>query len=276
MYEPRALAYPPQESPAERGRKPAVYWQAAQDMGTLDAPESELRAALAHYYGMVSLLDDQVARLLGYLRQRRLLENTIVVYTSDHGDYAGEHGMWGKSCTLYDCLVRVPLIVAGPEHLVPRGRVLEGMIQNVDILPTLLDLLDLPVPSNVHGRSLRPLWQDGAPPAPAAYRGAGRAGFDIAFAETGAFPATMVGAENRARGDNIPHGPPATGRQVELSVMARTPRWKLIYTPGREIQELYDVQADPGELRNCHGEPGTEEVVRTLRERILDWMLTHT
>ena len=276
MYDPGALRYAQQESPGERTRKPDMYWQAARDMGTIDAPESELRAALAHYYGMVSLLDDQVARLLAYLQRRGLLDNTIVVYTADHGDYAGEHGMWGKGCTLYDCLVRVPLIIAGPEHLVPRGRVLDGMIQNVDVMPTLLDLLGLPTPSNVHGLSLRPLWQDGAYPAAAAHCRAGRTGFDVAFAEVGAFPAEMVGAENRARGDNMPDGPPATGRQVELSVMARTPRWKLIYTPGRELQELYDVAADPGELRNRYGEPGTDATVARLRGRLQDWMLAHT
>ncbi len=247
MYDPSALRYPEQESPEERTRKPEVYWQAAHDMGTLDAPESELRQALAHYYGM-----------------------------ADHGDYAGEHGMWGKSCTLYDCLVRVPLIIAGPEHLVPRGRVLDGMIQNVDVMPTLLDLLGLPIPSNVHGHSLRPLWQDNGHPAAAAHSRAGRTGFDIAFSEVGAFPAEMVGAENRARGDNMPDGPPATGRQVELSAMARTARWKLVYTPGREILELYDVEADPGELRNRYGDADTDATVDELRGRLLDWMLAHT
>jgi arylsulfatase A-like enzyme len=235
MYDPRALAYPPQESPEERARKPDVYWQAAGDMGTLDAPEVELRNALAHYYGMVSLLDDQAARLLDYLRRRGLPDDIIVVYTSDHGDYAGEYGMWGKSCTLYDCLVRVPLIIAGPEGLVPRGRTLDGMIQNIDILPTLLDLLALPVPTNVHGLSLRLLWQDGASRAAA-----------------------------------------VSGRQVELSVMARTPRWKLIYTPGPAVQELYEVESDPGELRNRYGDLGTGAVVGQLRGRLLDWMLAHT
>jgi arylsulfatase A-like enzyme len=227
---------------------------------------------------MVSLLDGQVERLMAYLRRRGLLENTIVVYTADHGDYTGEHGMWGKSTTLYDCLERIPLIFRGPEGLAPRGRTIDGMVQSIDVMPTLLDLLGLPIPRNVHGLSLRRFWSGKAATAEEAvpeYRRAGRNGLDVAFAEVGAFPPEMVGAANRAKGDNVPAGPPATGRQVELSVMARTAQWKLVYTPGREIQELYDVQADPGELHNRYGEPQLAPIVDALKARLHDWMLTH-
>ena len=274
LYDPSALRYPAQETAEQRARKPAAYDETARDMGTLDAPEEELRRALATYYGMCTLLDDQVGRLMEYLSGRGSLENTIVVYTADHGDYAGEHGMWGKSCTLYDCLVRVPLVIAGPPDLVPQGRELDGMVQTIDIAPTLLELVGLPVPQNAHGLSLRRLWDDEAQERREHQR-AGRTDFDVAFAEVGAFPPDRVGAANRALGDNVPNGPPATGRQVELSVMARTAEWKLVYTPGREIQELYDVRADPGELDNRYGEPGLEEVTRGLRDRLQDWMLAH-
>ncbi|HEV2124847.1 MAG TPA: sulfatase-like hydrolase/transferase [Chloroflexota bacterium] len=279
MYDPASLAYPAQEPPD--AIKPAVYLQTAQDMGTLDAPEAELRQALATYYGMVSMLDDQLARLLRFLETSGRLDDTIVVYTADHGDYAGEHGMWAKSCTLYDCLVRVPFVMAGPSDLIPAGGTLEGLLQSVDLMPTLLDLIGVPIPPDVHGHSLRPLWggddRGARAPSPSSGREAvlpqtGRTGFDIAFAEVGAFPVEMVA--DRERGNNIPNGPPASGRQVELSVMARTSEWKLIYTPGRDIQELYHVASDPGELRNRYGEPALQSVVDTLRARIQDWMLT--
>ena len=281
MYDPVALRYPAQETAAQRRGKPEVYTQTGRDMGSLDAPEEELRQALAMYYGMCSLLDDQVGRLMGYLERRGLLENTIVVYTADHGDYAGEHGMWGKSCTLYDCLVRVPLIIAGPPELVPRGRELDGMVQTIDVMPTLLELLGVPVPLNVHGLSLRRMWE-GARQDPPEHLRAGRIDFDVAFAEVGAFPPDRVGEANRSRGDNVPAGPPATGRQVELSVMARTPEWKLVYTPGREMQELYNVREDPRELENLlapgqtrYGEDLLDRIVEHLRGRIMDWMLAH-
>lgn len=275
QFDPAALAYPAQDPPD--AAKPAAHRDTARDMGTFGAPETELRRALAAYYAMVSLVDDQVARLLEALRRRGQLDNTIVVYTSDHGDYAGEHGMWGKSCTLYDALVRVPLIMAGPG--IPSGGALDGMVQSIDVLPTLLGLLGLPVPDTVHGLPLQALWgaaSRAAEPkaAPASSAGPGRTDFEIAFAEVGAFPASMV--RQRERGNNMPFGPPASGRQVELSVMARTADWKLVYTPGRETQELYDLQHDPWERRNCYGAAAHEPVVAALRQRLQDWMLTHT
>ena len=266
-YDPTALRYPTQDPPD--ANKPPPHVQTACDMGTLDAPESELRRALAAYYGMVSLVDDQVARLLDELGRRGRLDDTIVVYTSDHGDYASEHAMWGKSCTLYDALVPLPLILAGPG--IPAAGALEGMIQSIDVLPTLLALLDLPMPDNVHGLPLHPLWEGGMPEPRG---GSGRTGFDVAFAEVGAFPPSMV--HDRERGDNVPFGPPASGRQVELSAMARTSDWKLVYIPGRDTQELYNLQVDPGETRNVYGDSALTPIVETLQHRIQYWLLAHT
>ena len=277
MYDPQALSYPTQDPPD--AAKPAIHTRSARDMGSLDAPEGDLRRALAAYYGMNTLVDDQVARLLAALEARGHLDNTIVIYTSDHGDYAGEHGMWGKSCTLYDALVRVPLILAGPG--IPARGGLEGMVQTIDVLPTLLALLDLPVPDNAHGVPLQTLWAGDANAAAALPRearerqsDAGRRGFDIAFAEVGAFPAAMV--RDARAGNNIPFGPPASGRQVELSAMARTREWKLVYTPGRETQELYDLRHDPGETRNVYADPAHMQLVTALQQRIQDWLLAHT
>jgi arylsulfatase A-like enzyme len=149
------------------------------------------------------------------------------------------------------------------------------MTQTIDVLPTLLRLLGRPVPRDAHGLPLDCLWTGAAPEPPSGHPLAGaRNGFDIAFAEVGAFHPDVV--YDRARGDNVPAGPPASGRQVELSVMARTAGWKLVYTPGRELQELYDLGADPGELRNRYGDPALASVADALRARLQDWMLTHT
>ena len=267
MYDPAHLTMPPAE--AEGGNKPEIYRQTARDMGTLEAPEE----ALAYYYGMCAYLDDQVGRLMDGLRRLGLEENTIVVYTSDHGDYAGEHHMFGKSCTLYDCLTRVPLFVSGPEGVVPQGMRLDGLVEAVDVLPTLLELAGVAVPENVQGTSLRRLWEtDGTGEG----RGAeyGVPGFDMAFSEVGAHSPESV--RDAVKGSNVPNGPPNTGRQVELSAMVRTREWKYVHTPGREVQELYEVEGDPWELRNLHGREEYEGVVRELRERVLEWRLKYT
>ena len=256
MYDRDALTLPPQETGF--AEKPLAQRQTAQAMGTFDAPEAEIRDALAYYYGMVSHLDAQVGRVVDYLEQHGLADNTVLVYTADHGDYAGEHGMFGKSCTLYDCLVRVPLLLVGPDDRVPQGRVLGGLTQSVDLLPTLLELAGVAAPEHAHGRSWRRAWD-----------GADDARFDTAFAQVGAQSPQM--ANDPARGNNLPFGPPASGRQVELTSMIRTAEWKLVHTPGREINELYHLTTDPWELHNVYARERDGPIVANLLRRLHDW-----
>jgi arylsulfatase A-like enzyme len=113
----------------------------------------------------------------------------------------------------------------------------------------------------MHGRSFVPVWE-GREHLP-----------NVAFAEVGAFPAAMV--DDPVRGNNIPFGPPASGRQTEISIMVRTPEWKLVYTPGREHNELYDLREDPWELQNCYHESKKAGVVATLKQQLMDWYLGH-
>ncbi|MAG36447.1 MAG: hypothetical protein CL878_09415 [Dehalococcoidia bacterium] len=97
---------------------------------------------------------------------------------------------------------------------------------------------------------------------------------DTVFAQVGAQPPEMV--TDPVRGNNIPFGPPASGRQVELSVMARTSEWKLVYTPGRETNELYNLREDPWELQNRFAHAADQPRVEELLRSLLDWRLgTH-
>lgn len=259
LYDPGDIAMPPLEGPD--ADKPEAHAQTARDGGTWDANEDELRKALAVYYGMVRHIDDQVARLVAFLEARGLLENTVVIYSSDHGDYAGEHRMFGKSCTLYDCLVRIPAIVSGPDHLVPQGERMAQITDSTHIAPTVLDWVGIEIPETMHGRSFVPVWE-------------GKAELrDIAFAEVGAFPAAMV--DDPARGNNLPFGPPASGRQTDISSMVRTSEWKLVYTPGREHNELYSLSEDPWELKNCYHDPAKAGVITALKDQLMDWHLGH-
>ncbi|MDE2815818.1 MAG: sulfatase-like hydrolase/transferase [Chloroflexota bacterium] len=259
LYDPAEIAMPPVAGP--NADKPEAHEQTARDCGTWDADEKELRKALAVYYGMVRHLDDQVARLVSFLEMRGLLDNTVIIYSSDHGDYAGEHRMFGKSCTLYDCLVRIPAIIAGPDHLVPQGEQIAQITDSTNLAPTVLDWIGVDIPETMHGRSFVPVWE-------------GREQLrNVAFAEVGAFPAAMV--NDPARGNNLPFGPPASGRQTEISTMVRTPEWKLVYTPGREHNELYNLRADPWELRNRYSDSEVSGVVAELRQQLMDWYLSH-
>ena len=91
--------------------------------------------------------------MLDTLEARGLSENTIVMFTSDHGDYAGEHRLLGKSNTFYDALTRVPMILSWPGHL-PGGVVRDELVSLVDVMPTMLALLGIEVPDAVQGQAM--------------------------------------------------------------------------------------------------------------------------
>ena len=133
-----------------------LYYSHGRDRYTVEP--QHVRNARHAYYGMISYVDDKVGRLLDILRRTGLDEDTLIVFTSDHGEMMGERGMWFKQC-FFEGSVRVPLLVAGAgwSH---SGRV-EKAVSLVDLTPTLLDVAADGEPpemrSPLHGRSLRPL-----------------------------------------------------------------------------------------------------------------------
>lgn len=114
----------------------------------------ETRRHIAEYFGMISDMDEKIGDILALLNRRGLAENTLVVYTADHGLALGQHGLLGKQ-NLYDHSVRVPLIVRGPN--VPAGRQVDALSHTYDIYPTLCEFAGLEVPSSVDAKSLVPL-----------------------------------------------------------------------------------------------------------------------
>jgi len=117
----------------------------------------------ASYYGMVELIDTQFGRIIDHLDATGELENTIVIFTSDHGELLGDHGLIHKGCRFYDGLVRVPLIVSWPVQW-SNDLVANGMVELVDLAPTLLDAVGLDIPSTMQGRSLVPVLEGAADP----------------------------------------------------------------------------------------------------------------
>ncbi len=134
-----------QRSHAEGGRN----WS---DTGHLG--EAELRQITAIYYGMISAIDHQIGRMVAALDQVGQLENTIIVFTSDHGEWLGDHGLLLKGPMLYDGLLRVPLIIAGPGA--PAGRVVDDPVSTLDLRATLAELAGIAA-SPDNGRSLVPV-----------------------------------------------------------------------------------------------------------------------
>jgi choline-sulfatase len=155
-YDPAQVELPPTWDERPAAQHPVIRQQ-RYALGN-DAPLSaeDVRRAVAAYWALTTLLDERVGRILEALDRSPLREDTVVLYTSDHGDMAGQHGMWQKHC-FYEPSVRVPLLLRLPEALSRRARLPARVPENVslvDVLPTLLELAGAAVPAGLPGRSL--------------------------------------------------------------------------------------------------------------------------
>ena len=124
--------------------------------------DRELRLARQGYYGMVSEVDHHVGRMLDALDEWGIADETLVAFTSDHGEWLGEHSRYGKGYPGHDCISRVPLLMRVPGTT--GGRRVSGLVEGVDVLPTLLDTCGIPAPPHLQGQSLWPVLNGGDDP----------------------------------------------------------------------------------------------------------------
>ncbi|MBI4579142.1 MAG: sulfatase-like hydrolase/transferase [Planctomycetes bacterium] len=230
MYDPARMVLPPSFAD-----QPAVYRSSrAATMGA-QMGEVGIREQLRCYYAQVSMVDEQVGRILKKLHDLGLDDNTLVIFTSDHGDMQGTHGMMGKSVhAFYEADVRVPLLLRHPPSISP-GRVLDMACNSVDLMPTILDFAAIDAPPSVQGRSLKPVLTGAAGPDDRP-----------SFCERG------MGDRN-------------TGRMI------RTADWKYcLYAEGR--RELFDLKRDPDEMKNVAADAANRAVAHKLDRQLRDWM----
>ena len=150
LYDPDALELPATWNEPLESQHPVIQHHRWAWRNDIPPPEATVRCALASYYALVSSLDAQIGRILEAIDTSLLRENTIVIYTSDHGEMAGHHGIWQKQC-FYEPAVKVPLMLRMPSG--ETGRVAQN-VSLVDVLPTLLEIADLETPSDLPGDSL--------------------------------------------------------------------------------------------------------------------------
>jgi arylsulfatase A-like enzyme/lysophospholipase L1-like esterase len=221
--------------PAPNRDSPAVYREAlaAPPGKRKPAPpsaEAKRAGVNVNYFRCISAADDNLGRLLAALDKLGLAEDTVVVFSSDNGYYLGEHGL-GDKRSAYEESLRIPLLVCYPK-LEAKGRVVDEMVLNIDLAPTLLDLAGVAVPAGMQGRSWRPLLEG----RPAAWR---KAWFYEYFRE-----------RNFA---------------TPTALAVRTGDAKLIKYPGHhDWTELFDLKADPYETKNLARDPAH----KALRERL--------
>lgn len=153
MYDPASIPLPDNflpQHPFDNGEMDV------RDEGLAQLPrdEEEVRQHIADYYAMITHMDAQIGRVVQALKDRGIYEDTIIVYTADHGLSVGQHGLMGKQ-NVYDHSVRIPFIVRGPG--VPEGLRIQSLSSNIDIFPTVADLSGVPIPPDTDGLSLMPL-----------------------------------------------------------------------------------------------------------------------
>jgi uncharacterized sulfatase len=219
----------PTLSSADRERTPAAAYASLKK--EQDTMSDALRLeAIQAYHASIQFMDAQVGRVVAALERLGLADNTVIVMTSDHGYHMYEHGLWQKM-SLFENSARIPLIIVAPGAR-GNGRSTRALAELVDLYPTLADLCGLTPPDYLEGVSLRPVLDDPA-----------RSVKDAAF--------TQVLRRNF-------HG-----------YSVRTARWRYTrWDDGKKGHQLYDMEADPGELTNLADDPRHADTVAQLSARL--------
>ena len=193
-----------------------------------------VRKNLAVYYAVISHMDEQIGRILDVLDKTGQTKDTLVIFTSDHGLAVGSHGLMGKQ-NMYEHTIRVPLVIAGPG--LPEGKQNNALCYLRDLYPTICDLVGLPIPESVEGRSLKPV----------------------------------------IKGDSNSVYSEIYGYFRDKQRMVRDKRWKLIHYLHLDRYQLFDLLEDPYEqndlvLYDCH-----KQTFITLKKKLdpntNDWEL---
>ena len=187
------------------------------------------------YLRTIASVDDNLGRVLDYLDESGLAENTVVVYTSDQGFYLGDHG-WFDKRWMYEESLRTPLLVRWPGVVAP-GSINEDLVQNLDFAETLLDVAGAAVPAEMQGRSLVPLLRGGTP---ADWR-------DAIYYQYFEYPGWHM---------------------VRRHYGVRTQQYKLVHYYEIGEWELFDLHADPRELRSVYDDASYADVVARLETRL--------
>ena len=240
----------------ERDLPPAIYTERDAEMqqrlqgaffqSEPQPPGDKQRRQKASYYGMIALIDEQVGRMLQALEDGGQRDDTVVIFTSDHGEMLGDHGLTRKGCRFYEGAVRVPLIVSWP-GVFQRGVVADALVELTDLAPTLAELAGL-APGWTHGRSLVPILSGAADPA--RHRPFVRCEYYDAL--------NMYLPQEPAR-----HTPC-------WATMYRDERHKLVSYHGLEYGELYDLEMDPAEVDNLWEQPAAAPLRAALTQRSFD------
>lgn len=256
ISEPWASMYKEEDMPVyglkdgEMQNKPPFYKQMAENGTYGDDPkfkekdwhcvrnlpfmnENKKREIMTKYYGMVSQMDHHIGRILDYLEEKGLIDNTIIVFTSDHGDYMGNHGMWWKGLPAYEDAQRIPFVVAHPLCKTP-GTKSESLQSLVDLGITFLNATNIEVPPGQQGVNQEEAWKDS----------------NVSKRQW-----SMV--EFRPTEDNF------------MQKTFITDKYKLVVYHDKKYGELYDLKKDPEQYDNLWNNPDFQNIRIELLEKFI-------
>ena len=242
LYKGAYLSFIGRLTPEERKIYDEAYAPIIKDFYEKDLQGKELaewkyQRYMRDYAKVTRTLDDNVGRLMEYLRENGMLENTLVVYTSDQGFYMGEHG-WFDKRFMYEESLSTPLLMRLPDGYNRRGEITD-MVQNIDYAPTFLEMAGVKVPSDIQGKSLVPL-----------LKGEKTIGKwrDAIYYHFHEYPAEHA---------------------VKRHYGVRTERYKLIHFYNDiDTWELYDLQEDPTEMKNVYDDPAYAKVRKQMHKKL--------
>ena len=212
-------------------------WYGGEIVAAADFTDTDWKNYIYHYYRMTERVDQQIGRIIDALKESGLLENTLIIFTSDHGDGAGSH-RWAAKLNLYEESVKVPFIISWKGEI--SHGVSQALISGLDILPTMCDYAGIAIPESFLGKSFKPFLD-----AP-----------EIASDE---FIVTELATD--------PKDPTWKGRMI------RKKQYKYnLYSKGERYEQLFDLAEDPGEMQNLASEPSMQEVKELLRSELVKWM----
>ena len=211
--------------------------------------EHQATLAQARYYAMIAQIDDQFQRILNHLDKTGQRDNTVIVFTSDHGEALGDHGLMYKGCRFYEGLVRVPLIFSWPQRF-QHCMQANGLVELLDMSATLLELCGVTLPEYFQGRSLLPVLTGEA--SPDHFREYVRSEYFDAL------------------------DPHFTGGSGTFGTMFRTPSHKLCMYHDKGLGELYDLSEDPWEHLDLWDRPDSQSIKNELIRQAFDAHVTLT
>lgn len=267
MFPPDDL--PPIEVGPEGLDDKSFKWQWLREIGVeralRESPDAEYEDILpqlrSNYFGMLRMIDDQIRRFVEFLEDSGLRDDTLLVFVSDHGDFAGQYGLMRKGVGLPEATTRIPMFFNGPGVKAseePR----DSHVSLVDIMPTICDVIRAEIPPGVQGRSLQPIIS--------AEAGVDH-GFDSIYAETGyggrhSAPEEAPPIEEAEKNELNPLT--LTGR----TAMVRQDDWKLVFDMENGF-ELYNLKADPAETTDVSTDPDHSDTINRLLVHLISWSL---